>query len=1149
MSVIQPAAIATPPTTQCLTDDSQGGPLVNLNKSTLQVGKTNFNNPVAQFYNIGGGCGSANFLIYKSNSSHTSRGLLDNSVLISQLTTNNLDTLRADDDYSFDPASPYSVITDDAYKYLQFVFIDDAGNKAVTTAIRVKPADYAIPSGATITASIARPDGIHPMYNSNQTGLVSSGDVTTTYDWFDCGVAGSASANAAFAASTKTQKNTAVGACTRVAQDQGYGSAASNHVFLVRWNFTDTFSTAPQTFYASAFTSPTFAVTSVSKSTTYVGGGETITVRGTGLDYAVVRWRGAIIYGSELTNESSTSLTFFVPNSRPDTTASFSIITAGLGGQIDLSPITLTRATTSTLTNLSLSSGSLSPTFSSGQLTYTAAVSASTSSITVTPTFNGYGESVTVNSNPVLTGSASSSISLSVGANVITVVGTAENSSTTTYTINVTRPLPPMIDTATVTSASATIGQSASIDLAWGTISNTTSYTVKIYDAAGTSLLRTITGTTGTSLSITTSNFPGLVSGSIYQFTVTAVANGTDYTSTGESARVKGATGTPTITGNVFEGNQVTAVSTSLPTGGTYAYQWLGGTDANNLTAISSGATSSTYTPKASDRSYTSQMYLAARVSATVGGNSYTFTSAANPVYTYPNATGGSVTSNTSGTYTPGKYTAGTTVIGHPWQIMGTPWPVLTYQWYICENTAATSTPASSCSTAPNGAGTSTHEGGTSDSDLGGYNFSYVAPTEAIGKYLTFTAYLTNAASVITTVPFTLVQSRTQNSGVINSAPGTSGNPDITGVASVGKKLTAATVTYVGSPTGRISYQWLSSDSESGTYNPITNARATTYTPVSGDLNQWIKVVVTATNPAGATTTATSSAAMQIAQAYVLPNSTSIAVIGTTKATQVLTATASGTTGYPNNFSYIYKWYACNSAGNSCSLISTSSSSSSTTNSYTLTNSEIGKYIKVGVLVTSSAGTATEVKSSITNQVAAYYALGDTGPGGGVIYYYSPAAFTETGATCNTSCHYLEYATGIELPGAWAGSNWRVKPTFAALGKGLSNTTAMRTRNNDPNPYLPSAAAIEAYNYAANDGSAHQWFIGSNDEMSELVTYFQTRDYVAAGFKPTYYFTSTEGTLVDAGQYVQVGGVSLNLGTFNWVLKNSGNWFRPIRAI
>jgi hypothetical protein len=173
-------------------------------------------------------------------------------------------------------------------------------------------------------------------------------------------------------------------------------------------------------------------------------------------------------------------------------------------------------------------------------------------------------------------------------------------------------------------------------------IANRTSYTVKIYNAAGTSLLDSITATTATTLTISNANFTAIQNKMIYQFTVTAIADGINYSNSIESTKAIAATGSLSISGNVFEANTVTAITSNLPTGD-YAYQWFGGSDTNTLTAINS-ATAITYIPAPSDRSNANQMYLSLRVIATIGGATYTFTSPASPVYTYPHSGGGSVT-------------------------------------------------------------------------------------------------------------------------------------------------------------------------------------------------------------------------------------------------------------------------------------------------------------------------------------------------------------------------------------------------------------------------------------------------------------------------------------------------------------------------
>ncbi|MFA7369641.1 MAG: leucine-rich repeat protein, partial [Kiritimatiellales bacterium] len=108
--------------------------------------------------------------------------------------------------------------------------------------------------------------------------------------------------------------------------------------------------------------------------------------------------------------------------------------------------VTVTRAASSvaTLSNLTLSSGTLSPAFASGTTNYTADVPNATSAITVTPTVTDSNATVTVNGTTVSSGATSPSIALSVGTNIITILVTAQDASTKTYTVAAIR------DTASV---------------------------------------------------------------------------------------------------------------------------------------------------------------------------------------------------------------------------------------------------------------------------------------------------------------------------------------------------------------------------------------------------------------------------------------------------------------------------------------------------------------------------------------------------------------------------------------------------------------------------------------------------------------------------------------------------------------------------
>ncbi|MFC3803718.1 cadherin-like beta sandwich domain-containing protein [Cohnella sp. GCM10012308] len=93
------------------------------------------------------------------------------------------------------------------------------------------------------------------------------------------------------------------------------------------------------------------------------------------------------------------------------------------------------------LSGLSLSGGGadLSPAFSAGTTNYTASVANAVSSVTLTPTTSDSSAAVTVGGTPVTSGSASGAIGLHVGSNPIPVAVTANDGSTKTYTVTVTR--------------------------------------------------------------------------------------------------------------------------------------------------------------------------------------------------------------------------------------------------------------------------------------------------------------------------------------------------------------------------------------------------------------------------------------------------------------------------------------------------------------------------------------------------------------------------------------------------------------------------------------------------------------------------------------------------------------------------------------
>lgn len=95
------------------------------------------------------------------------------------------------------------------------------------------------------------------------------------------------------------------------------------------------------------------------------------------------------------------------------------------------------------LINLTLSAGTLSPSFTSATTSYTASVSFNTSAITVTPTVAQANASVSINGSPIPSGTARS-IALGVGSNVIATIVTAQDGTTIkTYSVSITRRMRP----------------------------------------------------------------------------------------------------------------------------------------------------------------------------------------------------------------------------------------------------------------------------------------------------------------------------------------------------------------------------------------------------------------------------------------------------------------------------------------------------------------------------------------------------------------------------------------------------------------------------------------------------------------------------------------------------------------------------------
>ena len=272
-------------------------------------------------------------------------------------------------------------------------------------------------------------------------------------------------------------------------------------------------------------------------------------------------------------------------------------------------PVTL--STDSTLSALEVSAGSLNPAFASGTDAYAVSVANGVTSIRITPTVtDATGATVTVGKSgatpvAVAGGEASEKIALVPGENPINIIVTAEDTSTQTYIVTVTR---------TANTAPEITGN-ATLDYAEGRTDSVATYTAT--DTENNAITWSLSGTDAGSLTIgatsgilTFNTTPDFETKSTYSITITATDDGTPPMTDTQAVAV-------TVT-NVEEGVGMVAISGTAQVGmvltaGTVtgdpdvvasvdSHEWQSAPDGTTTyAAYNPAATGSTYTPGVDD--------------------------------------------------------------------------------------------------------------------------------------------------------------------------------------------------------------------------------------------------------------------------------------------------------------------------------------------------------------------------------------------------------------------------------------------------------------------------------------------------------------------------------------------------------------------
>jgi len=188
-----------------------------------------------------------------------------------------------------------------------------------------------------------------------------------------------------------------------------------------------------------------------------------------------------------------------------------------------------------------------------------------------------------------------------------------------------------------------------------------------------------------------------------------------------------------------------------------------------------------------------------------------------------------------------------------------------------------------------------------------------------------------------------------------------------------------------------------------------------------------------------------------------------------------------------------------------------------TDNSYTLQSADRGTAITVTVIRSDNSGSVTSAPVTPWG-----YAIGDTGPGGGIVFYVDLNGFTmtDTGETA----YYLEAAPeNMPRTLAWASSrltSTSIPGTGIAIGTGRQNTALILAI--DAN----APAALACRNYSNN--GLTDWFLPSRDELNQL---YRNRASVG-NLGTSWFWSSSQGNNNHLAALIQNFGGGNQLGSF-----------------
>lgn len=170
------------------------------------------------------------------------------------------------------------------------------------------------------------------------------------------------------------------------------------------------------------------------------------------------------------------------------------------------------------------------------------------------------------------------------------------------------------------------------------------------------------------------------------------------------------------------------------------------------------------------------------------------------------------------------------------------------------------------------------------------------------------------------------------------------------------------------------------------------------------------------------------------------------------------------------------------------------------------------------------------------------YNIGDTGPGGGIVFYVSEIAFPVPQPNGETKmCRYMEVSPVDIGKSQWGDCSKEDPYTLQGLGTGLMNTYNIVSYNADKMT-TANCAAYACLMYSTQTTRKGEWWLPSKVELNLL--YKNLRDKVIATGSDYYpdYWSSSQGSYSDAWSQ------SFSDGDQNYTSKISTYFVRAVRA-